>query len=321
MPASSVTIGRTSLKRTDRAGGTAASFLSQRRTHDEGAFVHRHEPSETHLERRILLRVDQRFPTAVEVHVDEEKPGFESCHIERKHARWPKIERRSVQHQGIPHLDGRFDRHPDLVTQIPCVPGARNFHGNLTDAAGHHAKVFQRIDVGLRRRPHDARGHRPLEGKGGNTFRDILDLDIQPHGVLPKPSQTGIGRGPSILLLVQSRDRPVIDHLALLIAPGCVPDLPDAHASNVTRDDAVHEPRRVSTGDAVLEERGDVDEGGCVANGVVFVLVVALVRAHGVVARPLAIVQRFAQCEGARVKRRPYGHGRIIEAGGIECAP
>ena len=202
-------------------------------------------------------------------------PASTSCDIERQHARRLEIERRSVLHQGVPHLDAPIrpasrSRNPDRL----CTRCARCPRERRPMRPRRHAEVFQRLDVGLRRRPQHARRRGTLKRQRRNTFRDILDLDVQPDGVLPKPSQAGIGGGPSIRLLVQPRDRPVIDDLALLVAPGRVPDLPDAHASGVTRDDAVDEPRRVSAGDAVLEQRRDVDERRRVANGVVFVLVV-----------------------------------------------
>ena len=53
----------------------------------------------------------------------------------------------------------------------------------------------------------------------------------------------------------------------------------------------VDQPRGVRPGDQVLVERRDVDERRGVADGVVLVLVVRLVRADGVVAGPLAVVR------------------------------
>ena len=68
----------------------------------------------------------------------------------------------------------------------------------------------------------------------------------------------------------------------------------------------------VGPGDDVLEQRRHVDQRGGVSDRVVLVLVVSLVRADGVVPRPVAIVERLAQRKRARVKRRTDGHSRII---------
>src|SRR5262249_55799378 len=86
-----------------------------------------------------------------------------------------------------------------------------------------------------------------------------------------------------------------------LVAPGRVVDLPDLHLRDIARDQPVDEPGRVTSRHHVLEERRHVDERGRVADRVVLVLVMALVRAHRVVAGPLAVVQAFAESERALV--------------------
>ena len=100
--------------------------------------------------------------------------------------------------------------------------------------------------------------------------------------------------------------------LPSLVAPGRVDDLSDADLRGVARDDAVDEPRRVGPGDQVLVERRHVDQRGGVADGVVFVLVVRLVRADGVVTRPLAVVEALAERERARVEGGADRHRRNI---------
>src|SRR5262249_51886751 len=71
---------------------------------------------------------------------------------------------------------------------------------------------------------------------------------------------------------------------------------------DVPGDHPVDQLGGIATRDAVLEQRRDVDEGGGIANGVVFVLVVHFINADRVVARPFAIVQALAQRHGAFVK-------------------
>src|SRR5213082_3776100 len=66
-----------------------------------------------------------------------------------------------------------------------------------------------------------------------------------------------------------------------------------------------HRPRR-------YEERGDIDERGGIANGVVLVLVVHLVDADGVIARPLAIAQAFAQRQSALMKGSSDRHDSSV---------
>ena len=75
--------------------------------------------------------------------------------------------------------------------------------------------------------------------------------------------------------------------------------------------------RRIASGpdDAVLEERRDVDQRAGVADRVVLVLVMRLVRADGVVAGPVAIVEALAQLERARVEGGTDRHVESILSG------
>src|SRR4030095_3491727 len=95
----------------------------------------------------------------------------------------------------------------------------------------------------------------------------------------------------------------IVDHLAMLVAPGRVVHLTDRHLGDIARDHSIHESRGVSPGDQVLEERRYVDERRRVSDRVVLVVVMALVRADRVVARPVAVVEALAQRGGAFVYR------------------
>ncbi len=123
-----------------------------------------------------------------------------------------------------------------------------------------------------------------------------------------EPAQAGVGGGPAIIVFAEAGDGAVVDDVALRIAPAAVDDLVDRNFVDVAGDDAVHKFSGVFSGDAIFEERRDVDERGGIANGVVLVLVVHLVNADGVVAGPLAIVEAFAEGEGAFVECGSYWH-------------
>ena len=114
------------------------------------------------------------------------------------------------------------------------------------------------------------------------------------------------------VVLRQPRHRAVVDHLAVLVAPRRVVHLADGDLERVARDQAIDELDRVAAGDQVLEERRDVDQRRGVADRVVLVLVVRLVGADRVVARPLAIVEALAQREAcARGRRLPIGMAEL----------
>ena len=64
---------------------------------------------------------------------------------------------------------------------------------------------------------------------------------------------------------------------------------------NVTRNHAVHQPGGVAPCHPVFEERRDIDQRGGIADGIVLVLVVHLINADRVIARPFPVVQALAQ--------------------------
>jgi hypothetical protein len=113
-----------------------------------------------------------------------------------------------------------------------------------------------------------------LHGERCHLLRDIFDRDIEAGRVLDEPAQARIRGSPSIALLAQARDGPVVDDLALLIAPWCVIHLANGKLRRIARDEQIDEPGRITSADEVLEERRDVDQRCRVADRVVLVLVV-----------------------------------------------
>ena len=173
-------------------------------------------------------------------------------------------------------------------------------------------KYFSAFDVGLGHLLQQRSRGRPLHRQRRDRLRHIFDRHVEPDGVLHEPSQARIGGGPPIALLAKPRHGPVIDDLALLVAPRRVDDLSDRQFRRIARDEPIDEPRRVASGDDVFVERRHVDERGRIPNGVVLVLVMRLVRADGVVARPVAVIQALAERERALVERGTDRHqGRL----------
>jgi hypothetical protein len=94
-----------------------------------------------------------------------------------------------------------------------------------------------------------------LEGQRGEPLRHVLDLHVQAVCVQPEPPQAGVGRRPAELLLSDPGDRPVVEDLALLVAPrrihdGVFPDL-----RGVAGDHPVDQPDGVGPANGVLEQR------------------------------------------------------------------
>src|SRR6185436_18024070 len=98
------------------------------------------EAAEPHLERRISLRLDQGLLAAVEVDVDQQQARFDAGDVEREHAGGVNVEGTAAAHQRIPDVDGAIPRHPDLVTEIARVAGARDVDRHAADGAAGHAE-------------------------------------------------------------------------------------------------------------------------------------------------------------------------------------
>ena len=162
--------------------------------------------------------------------------------------------------------------------------------------AAEHAEILEIQDIGII----DETGKQPpgcrtLQGERRDRVRNVLDLNIQAPCVLVKPSQARVRSGPPVGILLQTRDCPVIDDLAPLVAPGRIDHAAHFDLPHVPGYDPVHQFRGVRPCDPVLEQRRNVDQCGGVADGVVLMLVVRFVSAYRVITRPFPVVQALAQ--------------------------
>jgi hypothetical protein len=74
----------------------------------------------------------------------------------------------------------------------------------------------------------------PLQRERGDAFRDILDLDT--HARRDSGAATAASGSAAVHRYASSanpRNRPIVNDLALLIAPRRVVDLPDLHATGI----------------------------------------------------------------------------------------
>ena len=275
---------------------------------DEIVFFQIHELAEADFRRRIFLRRDEGFFAGGVVHFDEDQAGFNSGDIERNHSSRMNIEGFAFFYELVPDFSGIFPGHPNFKAEVAGVARARDIDGHASDLAARDAEIFEvgyvRVGGGLKE---FCRGG-TLQSESGDLFGNVFDVDVEGKGVLLKPAEAGVGGGPAIVVFAEAGDGAVVDHFAIWVAPAAVNHLIDGDFVDVARNDAVDEAGGVGTGDAVFEERRNVDERGGIADGVVFVLVVHFVNADGVIAGPFAIVQAFAEGERLFVKGGSDGH-------------
>jgi len=220
------------------------------------------------------------------------------------------IEDFSHRHQRIPDFHGILPGNPDFVAEIAGVAGAGNVHGNPRDFAVRDAKVFEVGNIRARDGMEQSSGSWSLESERGGFLRNVVNVDVEAESILPEPAEAGIGGGPAVVIFAEAGDGAVVNDLAFGIAPAAVDDLIQRNLIDVAGDDAIDEASGVAAGDAIFEERRDVQEGSGVADGVVLVLVVHFVDTDGVIAGPLAIAEAFAEGESAFVKSGSDGHVR-----------
>src|SRR5436305_11285448 len=106
------------------------------------------EAAETHLEGRILLRLDERLLAAVEVNVNQKQPGLYARNVQGEHPRRVDVEGLPCLHERVPDRDGLFGRNPNLVAEVARVARARHVHADASYLARRDAKVFQALYSG-----------------------------------------------------------------------------------------------------------------------------------------------------------------------------
>ena len=223
---------RSSPPRGRRPGGAgrAACSSRERLLADEPPLVEADEPAETHLVRRVSLRVDQRLLAAEEIHVDQQQPGLDARDVERQHAGRLDVERLAAVHQRVP--DARRRAAPASRSRSRdrrCSRCAR-----CRPARRRSCRWSRGSTSACRcRRPPTARSSGaevgPCSASAATSSEMSSIVDVEAGGVLAEPAQARIGRGPAERLLPQPRHRPVVDDLAVLVAPGRVEDLADGH--------------------------------------------------------------------------------------------
>ena len=117
-------------------------------------------------------------------------------------------------------------------------------------------------EIGRRGPGRISRERGALQREGAHPVRDILDGHRHSGGVQMEPAAAEsalVSRNAPPPRFVTA---PVVDHLAVIVAPRRVVDLPRLQLPHVPRDRPVEEPSRVRAADPVLVERRDVDQRG-----------------------------------------------------------
>ena len=287
---------------------TVFCFRLERRSANKAFFLQIHQLAETDLAGSVLLLRDDGAFAGNVVDLDQDQSGFDPRDVESYHSGRMDVELATFGHQFVENPEAIIPWHPNFVTQVTGVTGARNINGHAGDFAVSHAEIFQAGNVGIGDGVQQFATGRPLQGERRDLLGDVFDVYVKPEGILLEPAETGIGGGPAIVIFAEPGDGAVVNDFAFLIAPAAIDDLSDRNLVDVATDDAIDEAGGVRPGDAVLEKGRDVDERGRIADSVVLVLVRHFVDTDGVVARPFFEIQAVAESEGSFVESGSDGH-------------
>src|SRR6185436_20572667 len=147
--------------------------------------------------------------------------------IERADARGTDAVRLAGLPERVPHVRGRAGVDPDLVPQVAGVSGPRDVDVDAADLGAALAEVAQVGPVPTAGALEDVARARPLQGDGRELLGHVDDVYVEPGRVQREPPVAGVGRRPEELLLSPAGDGPVVDHLAVLVAPRRVGDTVD----------------------------------------------------------------------------------------------
>ena len=207
------------------------------------------------------------------VDVGHDQARLKSRHVERLHPSNAQRVRRACCDQRIPHGERCAERHEELVAEIPGVAGAREPHGDAANGDVGAAEEAEIAHVAADRGGEHIARARPLQRESADRFGLVFNGDVQAFRCGLEPAVLRPGGGPEVGAVREQRNGAVIEHAAGLIAPRGVDDLHRLDAINTASDDSVNELRGVRAGQAVLAHRGDIEEGGREADGMVFQVV------------------------------------------------
>ena len=285
--------------------GGVGPFGAEGRPAHEVRRLQRHGPAQPEFVRRRLLVLDDRALRGYVVDVDEQQTGLEARHVERQQARRSEAERFPRRRERVPERDRVLGVHPDLVPEVARVPGARDPRANPGDPRRHDAEIAKSRHVRVGDPLEHIPRQRPLERERPQPLRLLLEFDIEPPRVLVQPLERRFRRGEPEIGLTEPLERPVVPNLARPVAPRSVVHLPHRLTRDIPRHDAIRERFRPRAREPVLVERGDIDERGRRANGLVFVLVRGLVRTRGEVTGPTSPIRGLTEGTGPFVEGGP----------------
>ena len=258
---------------------------------DEVGLVEADEPPEADLARAVVLVGVHRVAGGRVVDLEQDESSLEPDDIEREHPGRPDPVAAACVHQQFPERDRVLRRDPELIPEIAGVAGSRDVDRHLLPAGlercGPAPEVAQVAERAAGRRLQHVPRQGTLDGERGHLFRHVIDRHVEAGRVLAEPAELGVGGGPAERAVVEVMNRPVVDDLAVFVAPRRVVDLARLQFRRVAGDDPIDESERVGTRDFVLVERADVDERRGLADRVVLDVVSIGIDRRRVIAAPL----------------------------------
>ncbi len=170
--------------------------------------------------------------------------------------------------EAVPEGQGIAPRRPKLVSEIAGEPGARDHQPRLHLGQIEGAQICH---IEPRRAQH-RKGGRPLQGQPGNLSALVKNVCVKAPCRLQQPCQHRLLTAQPPILRPKVKERAIVDHHPLFVAPERIADPACRNFGHVAGDETVEHARRVRPGDAVFVHRRDIKERGLIAQGEIFEL-------------------------------------------------
>ena len=201
-------------------------------------------PRPAELDRRRAVLVGPAEPARAEVDVEQEQPGLDPQHVQRREPERQDAEALERRPHRVPDLERGLGRDPHLEAEVAAVAGPRDRHGRARDGALGEPEERDGRHLGDEPGEQVARA-RALDGEHAEFVGDLLDRHaLAPDEVL-EPGEIRFGGGQQELVGGRPEDDAVLDDEAAVVAPGRVLGVARRARPDVAREDAGQEVFRV----------------------------------------------------------------------------
>ena len=203
----------------------------------------------------------------------------------------------------VPQRQRNIGGREKLVAEVAREAGPGN--GDLVTLMVETCQLegLKGLDTGKPCGVEHRKAGRPLQSQRGKRLGFLVDRHVEAIGAVGQPGQVALLAAEAKIRLRQPEQGAVIQHMAVIVAPGRILDPSGLQLAHVAQRQAIEETFGIGSAYAVFDHRRDVEQGRRGADREIFELVVEN-RVRRLVARPGIPVVGGRQRLDARMERR-----------------